>query len=30
MLDGKLLLDLDEHEVAAKAREAADRLWKRF
>lgn len=30
MLDGKLLLDFDEHEVAAKAREAADRLWKRF
>jgi putative selenium metabolism protein SsnA len=30
MLDGNLLLDLDEHEVAARAREAADRLWKRF
>jgi len=30
MLDGKLLLDLDEHEVAAKAREAADHLWNRF
>ena len=30
MLDGNLLLDLDEHEVAAKAREAAERLWKRF
>ncbi len=30
MLDGKLLLDLDEQEVAVKAREAAERLWKRF
>jgi hypothetical protein len=30
MLDGKLLLDLDEQEVAVKARVAAERLWKRF
>ena len=30
MLDGKLLLDLDEQEVAVKSRVAAERLWKRF
>ena len=30
MHGGRLLLDLDEHEVAAKAREAASKVWERF
>ncbi len=30
MKDGQLTLDIDEHEVMAKARECAQRVWERF